>query len=75
VEEAREALRELGGVLGLRLVAPVPASLAAALRRLLATNARALVESRYDWEEIGGRFRGLVEETVRVHRSVKGGAP
>jgi cysteinyl-tRNA synthetase len=35
VEEAREALRELGGVLGLRLVAPVPASLAAALRRLL----------------------------------------
>jgi sugar transferase (PEP-CTERM/EpsH1 system associated) len=46
-----------------------------ALRRLLATNARALVESRYDWEEIGGRFRGLVEETVRVHRSVKGGAP
>jgi len=35
VAEARDTLRELAGVLGLRLVEPLPASLVAALRRLL----------------------------------------
>jgi cysteinyl-tRNA synthetase len=35
VAEARDALRELGGVLGLRLTEPIPDSLAAALRRLV----------------------------------------
>ena len=35
VAEARDSLRELAGVLGLRLAQPVPESLAVALRRLL----------------------------------------
>jgi len=35
VAEARDTLRELAGVLGLRLAEPVPASVAQALRRLL----------------------------------------
>jgi len=36
----------------------------AAQRELLATNARRLVEERYDWIEIGRRFVDLVEEAV-----------
>ena len=36
----------------------------AAQREQLATNARRLVEQRYDWSEIGSRFVDLVEEAV-----------
>lgn len=39
------------------------------LRQRLATNARKLVEERYDWEQIGRQFTSLVEEAVEVRRS------
>ena len=39
------------------------------LGRALAGNARALVESRYDWDSIGQQFAQLVVETVRIRRS------
>jgi polysaccharide biosynthesis protein PslH len=35
-----------------------------ALRAALATNARRLVEEKYDWHQIGARFLGLVEQTA-----------
>jgi len=35
-----------------------------ALRKRLCQKARALVEKRYDWEEIGAQFVALVEEVV-----------
>lgn len=38
----------------------------ATLRAHLATNARRLVERRYDWDAIGRRFVELVEEMVRT---------
>ncbi len=38
-------------------------------RATLAANARALVETRYDWAGIGQRFAQLVEETVGRRRS------
>jgi sugar transferase (PEP-CTERM/EpsH1 system associated) len=37
----------------------------AALRERIATNARSLVEQRYDWQQIGRRFNDLVEEAAR----------
>lgn len=37
----------------------------------LAAAARRLVEERYDWETIGRRFVGLVEETVARRRDEK----
>ncbi|NLS78185.1 MAG: glycosyltransferase [Chloroflexi bacterium] len=43
-----------------------------ALRQRLISNARRLVEERYDWERIGQRFVDLVEEVV--HRNA-GGSP
>ncbi len=55
------------------LIADGPRDLAAAtvrllqdgaLRARLATNARALVEQRYDWRAIGAAFVGLVEDAV-----------
>jgi len=55
------------------LIADDPAAFASATRSLLqdaglrdrlVTNARRLVEERYDWREIGGRFVSLVEGTV-----------
>jgi glycosyltransferase involved in cell wall biosynthesis len=55
------------------LIADEPAEFAAQVLRLLrdanlrerlATNARRLVEQRYDWAGIGQRFVDLVEETV-----------
>ena len=39
-----------------------------ALRQRLATNARRLVEERYDWTQIGQRFVGLVEDITVRHR-------
>jgi len=41
-----------------------------ALRARLATNARALVEQRYDWLAIGAQFADLVEETVERKREL-----
>ncbi len=38
------------------------------LRHHLVSNARRLVETRYDWEQIGRRFVALVEETVTSTR-------
>jgi len=38
-----------------------------ALRQRLATNARRLVEQRYDWSHIGQRFVELVEDVTRHH--------
>ncbi len=35
------------------------------LRQRLTTNARRLVEDRYDWQAIGENFTGLVEDAVR----------
>ncbi|HTP07091.1 MAG TPA: glycosyltransferase family 4 protein [Anaerolineae bacterium] len=35
------------------------------LRRRLASNARRLVEERYDWQKIGQRFAGLIEDVVK----------
>ena len=43
----------------------------AAQRARLAAAARRLVEERYDWETIGRRFVGLVEETVARRRDEK----
>ena len=45
-----------------------------ALRHRLATNARHLVERRYDWQQIGRRFVDLVEAAVEA-RSTQGTAP
>ena len=42
----------------------------AALRQRLSANARALVEQRYDWTQIGCRFVELVEDTAKP-----GGSP
>ena len=44
----------------------------AAQREQLATNARRLVEQRYDWIEIGRRFVDLVEEAVERHGMTDG---
>ena len=46
----------------------------AALRHHLAMNARHLVEQRYDWQQIGRSFVGLVEAAVEA-RSTQGTAP
>jgi glycosyltransferase involved in cell wall biosynthesis len=46
----------------------------AALREQVASNARHLVEQRYDWQQIGRRFVGLVEAAVDA-RSTQGTAP
>ena len=46
----------------------------AALRDKVAFNARHLVEQRYDWQQIGRRFVGLVEAAVDA-RSTQGTAP
>jgi polysaccharide biosynthesis protein PslH len=43
----------------------------AALRARLAANARRLVESRYDWEQIGRRFVELVKTTVENRAKVR----
>ncbi len=40
-------------------------------RARLAAAARRLVEERYDWESIGRRFVGLMEETVAQRRDEK----
>ena len=40
-----------------------------ALRQRLATNARQLVEARYDWSLIGGRFVTLIEGTVQRRKA------
>jgi len=42
------------------------------LRKRLATNARQLVEERYDWAQIGSRFARLLERTAAHSR--RGGA-
>jgi glycosyltransferase involved in cell wall biosynthesis len=41
-----------------------------ALRARLVASARRLVEARYDWTQIGGRFVALVEETVIRRRAL-----
>jgi glycosyltransferase involved in cell wall biosynthesis len=58
------------------LIADAPAEFATQVVRLLrdpaltqrlATNARRLVEQRYDWDQIGQRFVDLVEEVASQH--------
>jgi glycosyltransferase involved in cell wall biosynthesis len=46
---------------------------APALRQQLATNARRLVEQRYDWAQIGRHFVDLVEDVA--NGCVRGGIP
>jgi len=62
------------------LLADTPRDLAAAtvrllqdgaLRACLASQARALVERRYDWRAIGAAFTALVEETVARRREAR----
>jgi len=43
-----------------------------ALTLELRSNARRLVEQRYDWDAIGRRFVALVEETVQARRPLPG---
>jgi glycosyltransferase involved in cell wall biosynthesis len=45
----------------------------AELRQRLATNARRLVEQRYDWAQIGKQFVALVEATVERGRAGRHG--
>ncbi|NLE99438.1 MAG: glycosyltransferase [Anaerolineales bacterium] len=60
------------------LIADTPASFAEKtawlirdieFQRYLAANARMVVETRYDWGQIGRQFVRLVEETVDTHRN------
>ncbi len=62
------------------LIADQPAEFAAqvvrllgdhALRHHLATNARHLVEERYDWLRIGERFVELIEEVISSHNQCR----
>lgn len=43
----------------------------AGLRAALAEKARRLVQERYDWRQIGGRFVELVEQTANRTRATR----